>query len=262
MQVPLYQIDAFAIADRPFSGNPAAVCPLENWLADELMQSIAAENNLAETAFFVPEDDAYSLRWFTPTTEVDLCGHATLASGFVVLRYLDPKAERAVFRTRHAGELAVSRCGDLLSLDFPAWPAETCAMPEELAGALGAAPREVLAARDYLAVFDNAEQVATLAPDFPAIARLGRSVIVTAPGNGAVDFVSRFFAPLFGIDEDPVTGSTHCTLIPYWAARFGKTQLEARQVSARGGALRCGMHGERVTIAGQAVLYLEGKIVL
>jgi len=259
MRVPLYQIEAFA--DGPFTGNPAAVCPLEEWLPDNVMQAIAAENNLSETAFFVPEGDGYRLRWFTPTTEVDLCGHATLASAFVVFGWLMPQRNEVTFQTQQAGALTVSRQGDLLALDFPARPPSRCPMPDGLAAALGRAPSAVLSARDYLAVYESADEIRALTPDFAAIARLDRfAIIATAPGANGIDFVSRFFAPAWGVDEDPVTGSAHCTLIPYWADRLGKTRLEARQLSRRGGALSCALHGDRVTIAGRAILYLEGRI--
>jgi PhzF family phenazine biosynthesis protein len=261
MRIPLYQIDAFA--EGPFTGNPAAVCPLEAWLPDDVMQAIAAENNLSETAFFVPEGEGYRLRWFTPGTEVDLCGHATLASAYVVFRWLAPERRRVVFTTQQAGPLTVARDGDLLALDFPSRPAEPCAMSEALAAALGRRPAALLAARDYLAVYDSADEIKALAPDFAALAALDRfAVIVTAPGTGEVDFVSRFFAPARGVDEDPVTGSAHCTLIPFWAERLGKQRLEARQLSRRGGVLSCALDGNRVTIAGRAVPYLEGTITL
>ncbi len=258
MRLPLYQVDAFA--DRPFTGNPAAVCPLEDWLSDEVMQAIAAENNLSETAFFAPEEEGWRLRWFTPTTEMDLCGHATLASAFVIFRFLAPHRDRVVFRTRQAGDLTVSRDGELLALDFPARPPAPCPAPPDLGAALGSEPTKVLAARDYVALYDGPDRVAALSPDFAALAKLGRAVIVTAPGRGEVDFVSRFFAPALGVDEDPVTGSAHCTLIPYWAAWLGKTRLEARQLSRRGGSLSCELRGDRVTIAGRALLYLTGII--
>src|SRR5437660_1536247 len=231
MRLPLYQIDAFA--EGPFTGNPAAVCPLEEWLPDDVMQAIAAENNLSETAFFVPEAGGYRLRWFTPTTEVDLCGHATLASAFVVFRWLSPQRNEVTFQTQQAGPLTVARDGDLLALDFPARPPSPCTMPAGFAAALGSPPVVLLAARDYLAVYESADEIRALAPDFVAIARLDRfAVIATA----------------------------HCTLIPYWADRLGKTRLEARQLSRRGGALSCALRGDRVTIAGRAVLYLEGRI--
>ena len=260
MRIPLYQIDAF-VTEQPFTGNPAAVCPLEEWLPADVMQAIAAENNLSETAFFVPEGEGYRLRWFTPTTEVDLCGHATLASAFVVFRWLKPGASSIEFRTEKAGRLTVARDGELLALDFPARPATPCAISEPVSAALGRRPAALLAARDYLAVYDSPDELAALAPNFPAIAALDRfAVIVTAPGMGGVDFVSRFFAPAQGVDEDPVTGSAHSTLIPYWAERLGKTRLAARQLSRRGGALTCELRGDRVTIAGRGVLYLDGAI--
>jgi PhzF family phenazine biosynthesis protein len=261
MRIPLYQVDAFA--EGLFTGNPAAVCPLEAWLPDDVMQAIAAENNLSETAFFVSEGEGYRLRWFTPSTEVDLCGHATLATGFVVFRVLRPRASRVTFQTQQAGPLTVARDGDLLALDFPARPPAPCAMSEPLAAGLGRRPALLLAARDYLAVYDSADDILALSPDFTALAALDRfAVIVTAPGTGEVDFVSRFFAPARGVDEDPVTGSSHCTLIPYWAGRLGKNRLTARQLSRRGGALSCALEGDRVTIAGRAVLYLEGTITI
>jgi PhzF family phenazine biosynthesis protein len=259
MRIPLYHIDAFA--ERPFAGNPAAVCPLESWLPDDLMQSIAGENNLSETAFFVSEGDGYRVRWFTPTVEVDLCGHATLASAYVVLRWIAPSRSSVTFQTEKAGPLTVTRDGELLSLELPARPPERCPEPAGMAAALGKKPVELHAARDYLAVFDRAEDVTSLSPDFEAIAKLDRfAVIVTAPGSDGIDFVSRFFAPGHGVNEDPVTGSSHCTLIPYWSERLGKTKLEARQVSQRGGALTCTLTGDRVTLAGHAVLYLTGTI--
>jgi PhzF family phenazine biosynthesis protein len=261
MRIPIYQVDAFT--DRLFAGNPAAICPLKEWLPDEALQSIAAENNLSETAFFLREGDGYALRWFTPVLETDLCGHATLASAHVVFRFLEPEARRVAFTTRKAGTLTVSRQGDTLAMDFPARTPLPCPSSPELAKALGAEPVELLAGvRDYLAVFPTAEHVAALHPDFAALARLERPVIVTAPGRDGIDFVSRFFAPSAGINEDPVTGSAHCGLTPYWAQRIGKTQLEARQISSRGGALTCTLQGDRVILAGRAVLYMEGWITV
>jgi PhzF family phenazine biosynthesis protein len=261
MRIPLYQIDAFA--DGPFTGNPAAVCPLDAWLPEAVMQAVAAENNLSETAFFVPEGEGYRLRWFTPSTEVDLCGHATLASGFVVFRWLQPGRSRITFQTQQAGPLTVARDGDLLVLDFPSRPPAPCEMSEPLAAALGRRPTTLLAARDFLAIYESADDIAALAPDFAALAALDRfAIIVTAPGTGGVDFVSRFFAPARGVDEDPVTGSAHCTLIPYWAQRLGKNHLAARQLSRRGGTLSCVLDGDRVTIAGRALPYLEGTITI
>jgi predicted PhzF superfamily epimerase YddE/YHI9 len=261
MRIPIYHVDAFA--EGPFTGNPAAVCPLDGWLSDEVMQAVAAENNLSETAFFVAEGEEWRLRWFTPTTEVDLCGHATLAAAYVIFSFLAPDRQRVVFRSEKAGELAVARDGELLALDFPSRPPEPCVVPSGLGAALRRQPAEVLAARDYLTVYRDAGEVAALSPDFAALARLDRfAVIATAPGAGDIDFVSRFFAPAQGVDEDPVTGSAHCTLIPYWARRLGKQRLTARQLSRRGGRLDCTLRGDRVSIAGRAILYLTGTIEL
>jgi PhzF family phenazine biosynthesis protein len=262
MRIPLYQVDAFT--SRLFGGNPAAVCPLSEWLPEATMQAIAAENNLAETAFFVAQGDRYLLRWFTPTVEVDLCGHATLASGYVVTRILAPERRSVTFDTLKAGPLEVKRDGDLLAMDFPAWPPEEKPADPRILAALGARPAESFVARGRtLAVYDRAEDVAALRPDFAAMRRIaGADAIATAPGRDGVDFVSRYFAPNYGVDEDPVTGSAHCVLTPYWAARLGKEQMTARQISARGGELTCTLRGSRVTIAGQAVLYLEGAITV
>ncbi len=258
MRLPLYQVDAFT--GHLFKGNPAAVCPLDAWLPDGLLQSIAAENNLSETAFYVRTGDRYHLRWFTPAVEVDLCGHATLASAHVILgirREID--APRVVFSTR-SGELAVERDGDLYALDFPARPPEPCEPHPLLREALGAPPQAILAARDYLCVYGSQEELAAIAPDMQKLAAVDKfAVIVTAPGRDC-DFVSRFFAPAKGIPEDPVTGSAHCTLIPYWAARLGKDKLFARQISLRGGELWCENRGKRVRIAGHAVTYMEAVI--
>jgi len=259
MRLPIYQVDAFT--DSLFGGNPAAVCPLEAWLPEKTMQAIAAENNLAETAFFLREGPDYALRWFTPTVEVDLCGHATLAAGQIVFRFIEPERDSVSFRTMNAGALVVSRRGDMLALDFPARPAVPVEPPPGLVVALGGVPREVLRARDHLVVYGSAAEVAALDPDLAALAKVDCwAAIVTAPGESGIDFVSRFFAPAQGVPEDPVTGSSHCTLVPYWAHRLGKTKLEARQLSRRGGALSCALDGDRVSIAGRAVLYLEGQI--
>lgn len=259
MKIPLYQVDAFA--SRVFTGNPAAVCPLEAWLPDATLQSIAAENNLAETAFLVGRGGAYELRWFTPLTEIDLCGHATLASAHVIFRFLEPGLREVRFRTK-SGLLSVASDGDRLALDFPSRPGVPCEPPPGLAAALGASAREVYKARDHMAVFATEAEVRALRPDADALRRLDCfAVIATAPG-GAADFVSRFFAPGVGVPEDPVTGSSHCTLVPYWARRLGRSRLHAQQVSERGGELWCDDLGERVRIAGHAVLYLEGRITL
>src|SRR6185437_8263551 len=257
MDLTIFQIDAFA--DRVFAGNPAAVCPLDAWLPDETMQAIATENNLSDTAFFVPEGGGYRLRWFTPKVEVDLCGHATLASAWLLFHELGVKESAVRFQTK-SGELIVERDGDLLAMNFPARPPVPCEVHADLAAALGGRPKEILGARDYLVVYESEREVRAIAPDMQRLAGVDRfAVIVTAPGDGCV-FVSRFFAPSKGVPEDPVTGSAHCTLIPYWSKRLGKTKLRARQVSARGGELWCEDLGERVRMAGRAVLYLRGTI--
>ena len=260
MKIPIYQIDAFAPA--VFAGNPAAVCPLGRWLPEATMQSVAAENNLAETAFFVPRGGGpdYDLRWFTPEAEVDLCGHATLASAFVVFQVLDPKLQSVTFHTR-SGPLTVGRDGDRLTMDFPSRPPERCESPAGLVEALGATPAEVWkSSRDLMAVFAGEDDVRGLRPSSDKVRSLGVfGVIATAPGR-EVDFVSRFFAPLVGVPEDPATGSSHCTLTPYWAKRLGRRRLHARQLSARGGEMWCEDRGDRVAIAGRAVKYLEGSI--
>lgn len=258
-RIPLFHVDAFT--SRLFAGNPAAVCPLPSWLDDATLQAIAAENNLSETAFFVSRKQHHDLRWFTPTLEVDLCGHATLASAYVIFNFLDKKQEVAVFESK-SGTLRVARSGDMLVLDFPTSPPEPCEVPPALLEGLGAPPLEVWGARDYLAVYGSEEEVRRLRPDMARLRTLERrGVIATAAGN-ASDFVSRFFAPGAGVDEDPVTGSAHCTLTPYWARRLGKDRLHALQVSARGGELFCMPRGDRVAIAGRAVKYFQGVIEL
>lgn len=259
LKIPMYQVDAFA--SKVFSGNPAAICPLKKWLPDEQMQAIAAENNLAETAFFVPNQNGYDLRWFTPNVEVDLCGHATLASAYIIFQDLAPAAQAVRFETK-SGALIVTRDGDLLSMDFPSRPpGEVEAMPQLLAG-LGGNPEKVLAARDYLVVYASEDEVRSLKPNMALLMELDKfAVIVTAPGK-TVDFVSRFFAPIKGVPEDPVTGSAHCTLIPYWSKRLGKKKMHAQQVSPRGGELWCEDRGERVTMSGKAVRFFEGAIHL
>jgi predicted PhzF superfamily epimerase YddE/YHI9 len=259
MLVPYYQVDAFAT--RVFTGNPAGVCLLGDWLPDDVLQSIATENNLAETAFVVQRSGRYDLRWCTPKMEVDLCGHATLAPAHVIFEHLGFRGERICFDTR-SGELSVMREGDLLVLDFPSRPAAPCPPPPNLIAGLGRPPVHVALARDYLAVFETEREVADLQPDMAALARLDSlGIIATAPGDKS-DFVSRFFAPKAGIPEDPVTGSAHSTLIPYWSARLGKTRLFARQISPRGGELHCENRGARVGIGGRAVTYSTGFIRL
>jgi PhzF family phenazine biosynthesis protein len=259
MKIPLYHIDAFV--SEMFSGNPAAVCLLEGWLDDAQLQSIAAENNLSETAFFVPHGKGFDIRWFTPLMEVALCGHATLASAFVLFNCLGWTESRIHFRTRKSGALVVTKRDALLEMDFPARPALAMPSPRGLSAALGVRPRAVFgSAEDLLAVLDSEKRVRELRPDLAALGGIGyRGIIVTARGE-ETDFVSRFFAPRVGVPEDPVTGSSHCVLIPYWAGVLGKKVLHARQVSARGGELFCEDRGDRVRIAGRAVLYLEGTI--
>ncbi len=259
MRLPYYQVDAFTA--EPFRGNPAGVCILDRWLADETLQLIAAENNLSETAFFVRHEDAFHLRWFTPAVEVDLCGHATLASAFVLFSELGYEEQTIRFESR-SGPLAAARRGDLIELDFPARRALPCVPPELLARALGKAPAEVFKSRDYLAVFKAQSEVAELKPNMELLAELDcLGTIVTGPGEGA-DFVSRFFAPRAGIPEDPVTGSAHCSLIPFWADRLGKSEMFARQISPRGGAVYGRLLGERVGIGGHAVVYSRAELVI
>lgn len=258
MKVPYFQVDAFT--SRPFSGNPAGVCLLDRWLPDDQLQQIAFENGLPETSFLVREKKSYALRWFTPTQEVDLCGHATLAAAHVLndhFRFSSPWH----FHTK-SGLLTVSASERLLTLDFPARPAAPVAAPADLMVGLGATPAESYLARDYMAVFSTAAEVQALEPNLAALARLDcLGIIATAPGDDC-DFVSRFFAPGAGIPEDPVTGSAHCTLVPFWSERLGRDQLFARQVSPRGGELWCERRGDRIFISGHAVTYLEGQIAI
>jgi PhzF family phenazine biosynthesis protein len=260
MQLKIYQIDAFA--DRLFTGNPAAVVPLEKWLDASLMQQIAMENNLAETAFFVKEGEDFHIRWFTPELEINLCGHATLASAFVLFNYLDHKKDRIIFNSK-SGPLKVHRENELIYLDFPSWkPEKIEEYPEELLNGLKMQePVGVYSHREYLVELENEKQVKELAPDFSLLAKLDKMVIVTAPGT-EVDFVSRFFAPTAGINEDPVTGSAHSQLIPFWSEKLGKEKMIAKQLSKRGGTVYCEQHGERVMMGGRAVYYLKGKIEL
>ncbi len=261
MKIPIYQVDAFT--DRLFGGNPAAVCILEKWLDPGSLQAIATENNHSETAFLVRQKDFFELRWFTPSTEVDLCGHATLASAFIAFNYLRWPWDTVRFQTRVSGVLTVKTQGELLEMDFPARPPFETETPPGLAEALCAQPKEVFGSEeDLLVVFESAQAVRELKPDFPRLQRIEwRGVIATAPGEDC-DFVSRFFGPQVGINEDPVTGSAHCVLTPFWSKRLGKRELRARQVSSRGGDLLCVDRGSRVAISGRAVLYLEGAITV
>lgn len=261
MKIPIYQIDAFAT--KLFSGNPAAVCLLDDWLPDATLQHIARENNLSETAFLVGKGSVVELRWFTPLTEVALCGHATLAAAYVLFVFKSWERRSIPFLTRQSGELVVTRKDDRLEMDFPARPAHEIRAPAGLASALGVKPLQVLSsAEDLLVILAGEKAVRQVSPDFPALAKIPcRGVIVSAPGERS-DFVSRFFGPRVGVNEDPVTGSAHSVLIPFWAEKLKKNDLYALQVSARGGELFCGYKGERVTIAGHAVLYLEGTITI
>lgn len=257
MKLTLFQIDAFA--ERVFQGNPAAVCPLDEWLPDAVLQGIAGENNLSETAFIVKEGGGYRIRWFTPTVEVDLCGHATLASAYVLFGMAEFPGDEIAFQSR-SGELRVKKKGEFIELDFPKAGIHRCDPPPEIARAFGKAPVEVWKSYDYMAVYATEADIRALAPDFAVLGQLEcRGVVATAPGEH-LDFVSRFFGPRSGIDEDPVTGSAHCELMPYWTRRLGRNKLSAAQLSARGGALQCELVGERVLIAGKAVRYLEGTI--
>ncbi len=261
MQIPIYQIDAFT--QNLFRGNPAAVCPLETWLPTQTMQNIAAENNLAETAFFVPESEGFAIRWFTPKAEVDLCGHATLAASWVIFNELHYDQEEIVF-TSKSGKLGVTRQGQLLALNFPADFSDPVDPPEGLYEAIGAEPVTCYKGKtDYLLIYETQKQIEQIQPNFAALDTISdaRGVIVSAPGD-IVDFVSRFFAPQVGVNEDPVTGSAHTTLAPYWYRNLAKTSLHAHQLSERGGDLKIKMLGNRVEIAGKAIKYLEGKIYI
>ena len=262
LRIPFFQVDAFS--DHIFGGNPAAVCPLERWLPDETLQDIARENCLSETAFLVEDGADYHVRWFTPTTEVDLCGHTTLAGAWVLFHRISPGRESVTFHTQ-SGPLRVTLRGELLEMDLPARPPAPTTPPPGLAEALGLAPLEVLEARDLLCVLADERAVRELAPDMTRLGALDAyALIVTAqadPGRG-VDFVSRFFAPAIGVPEDPVTGSSHSTLVPFWAARLGKSALVAEQVSSRGGRLECRLEGDRVHMAGRCAPYLEGVIAI
>jgi PhzF family phenazine biosynthesis protein len=260
MKLQIFQVDAFT--SKPFGGNPAAVVPLDAWLADDLMLNIAAENNLSETAFFVPDGGKYHIRWFTPTVEVNLCGHATLATSHVIFNELKLEDEIVRFHSDRSGELSVSRNGEKLVLDFPSYPMTEIGSVPGLANAVGAEPKQTWEAQGNMVfmLVDSEEQIKELDPDMSQLAKLPYDeVIVTAAGETS-DFVSRMFAPRIGIPEDPVTGAIHCSLIPYWAELLGKNELFASQVSARGGELFCELKGDRVKIGGNAVTFLKGEI--
>lgn len=265
MKLTLYQVDAFA--SQLFKGNPAAVIPLVQWIDDTLMQQLAMENNLAETVFFVPSErdgrkakDAFDIRWFTPETEINLCGHATIASAYVLYHLLGYDQPKLVFHSK-SGPLYITREATMIHMDFPSWPPEKKEeYPDELIAALGSPEiTGVYRHRDYLVELTDEEAIRKLQPDFTRLKKLGEKVIVTAPGKD-VDFVSRFFAPTVGIDEDPVTGSAHSQLIPFWSYKLGKEKMRARQLSKRGGDLWCQQKGERVVIGGECVFYMKGEV--
>jgi PhzF family phenazine biosynthesis protein len=258
MKLKLYQVDAFT--DRLFSGNPAAVCPLEEWLPGEVMQQIAMENNLSETAFFLKKGDDYLIRWFTPSNEVDLCGHATLAAAHVLYNHLGYTGDQIVFHTIYRGSLIVRKKDNMLTMNFPADPPKEVPLSNELKECFHQFPAAAYKGiSNYMVVFEKESDITSLGPDFHAIAKLpGTGLIATAPGDSS-DFVSRFFAPQSGIPEDPVTGSAHTTLSPYWSKRLGKAELSAIQLSPRKGFLQCKMLGDRVEISGQARTYLTGE---
>ncbi len=261
MKLTIYQVDAFT--NKVFGGNPAAIIPLQSWLHDDLMQKIALENNLSETAFFVKQDEVYHIRWFTPTLEIDLCGHATLASAYIIKTFLEPHVQEISFTTQKAGLLKTYIKDGMYTLDFPArMPAAIKEAPQRLLESLGiTAAVEILKSRDYFVVLPNEEAVQNMEPDFSIMKELKAGVIITAKGHSA-DIVSRFFYPAAGIDEDPVTGSAHCNLIPYWSEKLGTTKIYAKQLSKRGGDLWCEHKGDRVLMSGNCVLFMTGEIAI
>jgi predicted PhzF superfamily epimerase YddE/YHI9 len=259
MEIDLYQIDAFA--DRVFAGNPAAVCPLQAWLPDPVLQSIAQENNLSETAFIMAEGDQYHIRWFTPVSEVDLCGHATLAAAYVLFEILDTGKEMLSFISR-SGVLTVTRDRNILRMDLPSQPPTICMPPQALIGAFSSVAKEYLCAEDYIVVFDNENDVLSAIPDLGMLKKLDRRGVIITASSEKYDFVTRFFAPKYGISEDPVTGSAYTQLVPYWAEKTANSQFHARQLSVRGGDLHCELETDRVVIAGQCAVYLQGKIFI
>ena len=257
MTIPFYQVDAFTT--QPFHGNPAAVSPLENWLDDTIMQKIAMENNLAETAFFVPNGEDYDIRWFTPTKEVNLCGHATLASAYILFEKLGYQKKQITFHSK-SGPLHISRNGRDISMDFPAEPAINCAIPQAIIDAFGVNPVEVLKSVDYIVIFDESVDITTLTPDLDALRTLDLRGVCITTTDDVYDFVNRFFAPNYGIDEDSVTGSAYTQLVPYWAEKLDKESFKCKQVSPRGGELNCYLKGARVLISGNAVCSIEGEM--
>jgi PhzF family phenazine biosynthesis protein len=257
MEISLYQIDAFA--SKLFEGNPAAVCPLDEWLPDEIMQSIAEENNLPETAFFVPKGNGFHIKWFTPASEVDLCGHATLAAAYVLFNIFGYKEDKIEFDSK-SGILAVTKDNEWLVMDFPAQPPVSCDIPKEIVKAFNIAPIECLKSEDFIVVFERETDIESVNPDFGQLIKLDlRGVIITARSS-RYDFIARFFAPKYGIPEDPVTGSAYTQLAPYWASKIGSKRLSVKQMSSRGGELTCEIVGDRVLISGKAIKYLEGQI--
>ncbi len=261
MELPIYQVDAFT--SEVFKGNPAAVVPLQEWLPDEVLQNIAIENNLSETVFFVPTENSFHIRWFTPTTEVDLCGHATLAASWVIYNKLSYK-EDSIRYISLSGELIVKENNGKLTLNFPIWPYEKTDIDLRVSDALGSQPIELYKGQDWLAIYENQETIRHMTPDMVKLSEISecRGIIVTALSNGDIDFVSRWFGPNVGVPEDPVTGSAHCTLTPYWAKKLGKNSLKAQQVSPRGGDLSLELKDDRVFITGNATLYLQGNIYI
>jgi PhzF family phenazine biosynthesis protein len=259
MNIPIYQVDAFT--RQTFKGNPAAVCLMASWPQDNLLQSIALENNLSETAFLLKQGKDYALRWFTPLVEMDLCGHATLAAAHVIFNFIEPQLIKIAFNTL-SGILTVIRKDDLLLMDFPAHPTQPCACPTDLLRGLGKHPVETHRADAYLAVFENEEDILALQPDAEYLKRLDLPYVIATAKSNRVDFVSRVFGPKIGIAEDPVTGAAHCILVPYWAQKLGKKKFHAQQLSKRGGDLYCKLKGKRVEIAGHATVYLQGSIQL
>ena len=260
MNIPIYQVDAFT--DHVFGGNQAAVCPLKEWLDTDLMQKIAMENNLSETAFFVPKDDYFEIRWFTPKVEINLAGHPTLATAWVIFNELNYTKDIIRFASHLSGELVIEKKDDLIIMDFPSNKAELIPIPENLTKGLGKMPQKVLKSRDLLVIYNNQNEIESIKPDFGILEKIEKfGIIISAPGDNC-DFVSRFFAPRAGINEDPVTGSAHTTLIPYWAERLNQNKLSAIQLSERVGKLSCEYHGNRVKIAGTAQLFMKGEIFI
>ena len=264
MKLTIYQVDAFT--NKIFGGNPAAIIPLQNWLDDELMQKIAMENNVSETAFFVPSDNgneaSYDIRWFTPSLEIDLCGHATLASAYIIKTFIEPHVKEVNFTTQKAGTLKTYIKEGMYTLDFPSRKPVATQPPKKLFESLGITTAiEVLKSRDYFVVLPNEETVRNIEPDFNLMKELNAGVIITAKGQSA-DVVSRFFYPAAGIEEDPVTGSAHCNLIPYWSEKLGTAKIFAKHLSKRGGDLWCEHKGDRVLMSGNCVLFMTGEVAV